>query len=162
MGNIGGVRKKGLTLKDVETAMREVLDEKFPGIFVVNGPTAEYATVSLQLVDRENENSYVLVWRDEGAGPNSVYPGLIGGNHPRMGIFGYWLLSIIAYGIANKLNTRVFDEGIGYYRQSEVRAGADPTFAEFIKKNGYESTWFLTKSFERKITPRSLWPWFDG
>jgi len=33
MGNIGGVRKRGLTLAKVEVAMREVIDTAFPGVF---------------------------------------------------------------------------------------------------------------------------------
>ena len=110
MGNIGGVRKDGLTLTAVETAMREVLDECFPGVFRVIGPESALGaeSVAVQVIDRRPEDDlYLLVWFDEGAGEDPVYPGLIGGKHPRIGQFGYWLLSVIEFGIAKKLGTRL-------------------------------------------------------
>jgi hypothetical protein len=164
MGNIGGVRKKGLTLAQVEVAMREVVDAKFPGVFDVIGPSADFEGIALQVkVRKEDDLEYVLCWWDQGA-DDGVYPGLIGGRHPRMGDFGYWLLSVIEYGIAAKLKTRIYDEGIGYYRASELKKGAG-TWEEYRASNS-----FMVKTYNkvfmdpiwRKEIPEPLWPWFDG
>jgi hypothetical protein len=130
MDNIGGVRKKGLTLQSVEIAMREVLEDRFPGIFVVAGPDSENPSIRLQLKEQDDEQDYILVWWDEG----DIYPGLIGGKHPRLGDFGYWLLSVIEYGIAAKLKTRIYDEGVGYYRAEEIKRGAEKTFSDHVMR----------------------------
>jgi hypothetical protein len=81
-----------------------------------------------------------------------------------MGDFGYWLLSVIEYGIAAKLKTRIYDEGIGYYRASELKKGAG-TWEEYRASNS-----FMVKTYNkvfmdpiwRKEIPEPLWPWFDG
>jgi hypothetical protein len=150
------VRKRGLTLQAVEAAMREVLEEKFPGVFIVNGPSPESATVTLQVREREeDDDEFVLVWYDN----SDVYPGFIGGKHPRMGTFGYWLLFVIECGIAKKLKTRIFDEGVGYYRAEDEARGVEDDFVEYVKQ---QRGFAWTREYERKVVPKALWPWFDG
>ncbi len=156
MGNLGGVRKRGLTLQAVEAAMREVLEEKFPGVFIVNGPSPASATVTLQVREREaHDDEFVLVWHDYG----TIYPGFIGGKHPYMGTFGYWLLFVLESGIAKKLKARIFDEGVGYYRADDVARGVDGDFVEYVKQ---QRGFVLVREYERKVVPKVLWPWFDG
>ena len=164
MGNIGGVRKKGLTLAAVEVAMREVVDERFPDVFNVIGPSADFEGIALQVkVRKEEDPEYVLCWWDQGE--DGIYPGLIGGKHPRMGDFGYWLLSVIEYGIAAKLRTRIYDEGIGYYRASDIAKGAG-TWEDFghkmwnsLAQKAYRA--IMIRAWREQI-PEPLWPWFDG
>ncbi len=156
MGNYGGVRKRGLTLQAVEAAMREVLEEKFPGVFIVNGPSPASPTVTLQVREREeDDDEFVLVWYDN----SDVYPGFIGGKHPRMGTFGYWLLFVIEKGIAKKLKTRIFDEGVGYYRAEDEARGIEGDFVEYVKQ---QRGFVLVREYERQLVPKALWPWFDG
>ena len=165
MSNIGGVRKKGLTLQSVEIAMREVLEDRFPGIFVVAGPDSENPSIRLKLKEQDDDHDYILAWWDEG----EIYPGLIGGKHPRLGDFGYWLLSVIEYGIAAKLKTRIYDEGVGYYRAEEIKRGAQKTFSDYVmrrcshienlgqQKFVHDSIFNLA----REIVPKALHPYVD-
>jgi hypothetical protein len=167
MGNICGVRKRGLTLQAVEAAMREVLEDRFPGIFVVHGPDSENQSIRVQLREDQKIDDYILFWWYQG----DDYPGLpfIGGKHPRISEFGYWLLCIVEYGIAAKLNARVFGEGVGYYSNEEVKSGADKTFMDFVKRRCESiedeeeqiNCLNLIFNFAYRIVPKPLHPYID-
>jgi len=166
MSNTGGIRKVGLTLKDVADGMTAFTTEHFPGVLYVEyeGVACRkgYGHVGLALagLEEDDDEKYALVWWDQG----EITDGFIGGNHPRMGLFGYWLLSRLQYFLAEKLDARPYDDGIGYFARD---FGPPPTFAEHVEDHHLTVTAKLAwkafhHKYERRLVPKPLLPWFDG
>lgn len=156
MGNLSGLSREGLTIEVVAPIVREVLDSWFPGLFA-----AELKDGAL-LVTPTGQVEPLLAWWDE---EQEDVPGFVGGKHPRIGQFGYWLLSVIELESAKKLGAQVYDEGIGYYQPEEVERGAAPTFCDFIKeRKGWQRWWPSSRSLDRELvelSAPSLLPYFD-
>ena len=165
MGNHGGVRREGLTLEEVRDALQSFTSRHFEGVLSIEHEGANsskgYGHVGLVIEGEENEDKrYILVWWDN----SSHNPGFIGGNHPRIGAFGYWLLAQVELFVAAAVKGRPYDEGVGDLNHRE-----SPSFPAWIDNSyyGVSSTarafWKLTlRKSEREWLHESLWPWFDG
>lgn len=164
MGNTAGVIKDGITLLEVETAMRKVFDNKFPGIFEVVGPDTELTDKCVGLRFRNknwrdalgNAGDWVLVWFTW-----DYETTLIGGNHPNgPGIhFGYWLLITAKHGVAKEIGGVCYDDGDGEERPPEPE-----TYANFVQwMDRQHSMRSLQERLlaEREEIPDLMLYWFD-
>jgi len=123
-----GVRRADLTMDEVVTAMREAADAAFPGCFIVEPPEAPGHGVGLRVV---GEDDYLVVWFTWDDYDDDDGPAFVGGNHPRIGPFGYWIMSVICHGIAARTGARIYDDG-GYHTEKAPR----PTFRDYLTQGG--------------------------
>ncbi len=156
MGNQFGVLlEPGQTVGQVAIAMREAMNERFPGVFGVDWDAGEKA-VCLMVGDK-----IVLVWWDEPADEWS--PARVQGDHMRCyGPFGYWLMNCVAGGVAKKLGCKVQDDGVGEpYKPEVVERWQAETFAQYLHRSGRGRASYaaLAEEFRDQI-PDSLLPWF--
>lgn len=164
MGNHAGVSKEGITLAEVETAMRDVAGEHFPGIFkVLNREGWLSLTFSRTKWRKEIQHSSAtfLDWcLEEGVYEHPT----VGGNHPSCGIVGhtgYWLLIVFKHGIAEKISGTCFDE-------SDERLHS-PNLERYNTLRKYLSigiewtsrTLEQAIALERENIPDCMLPWFE-
>jgi len=155
MGNTSGVMFDGQhpDLAEFVAKAQAQCDRAFPGVFTVEhqheGDTTEPAVIFH--VGKEVFMVWFVGWHNEG---------LVGGNSPRIGDFGYWVADVLMKRIAEATGGQAFCDAIGpltqpicqtYYKALDrTPSGAVKWLARFMRDSSY-----------RDWIPGPLRPWFD-
>lgn len=150
VGNITGVKQRGLTAGRVAKAMQEVVNDRFPGIFNVRSRSGGF-----RLVVESAEDDPFLEWWYQGNG-------WIGGKYPHTyGQFGLWLHGVVLFAVARELKARVYDESAGLLSKEEGETSGRRTFGEWNAEHPWSGGRSYVLAHERPLCPPSLLPWYD-